>query len=148
MLRRWVDDATRGASDLGTDGIDLVWSEGEGKLPSEMDYPTKHIMTAPFTTDPSALQPKRLRSQPRKVGARQFKVGCGYAMNDGVAPTGILITRISDGWSWAIQGDSNLKPSLPIGLTCEHAYVVGLNAGVVAIFRIALNSLGPGIPPD
>jgi len=36
----------------------------------------------------------------------------------------------------------------PLGLTCQHAYSLGEIGGQVRVARVALNSLGPGTPPD
>jgi hypothetical protein len=77
---RWPGDQTRAADNLGTDGVDMVWSEGEGKEPSATEYPIRRIMTAPFTSDPAALVPRRLRSQPGQISSvYPWVVGCGYA---------------------------------------------------------------------
>ena len=98
---RWVGDYTRGAGDLGTDGVDLVWGYGEGKLPNDTNYPVASIMTAPFTNDPTALQARRLRSLPHgRIGGNQFEVGCGHAAYS--AWDDILVIRLSDGWSWVV----------------------------------------------
>jgi hypothetical protein len=146
---RWIGDDTKGAADLGTDGVDLVWTYGEGKQPSEVQYPTRSIMTAPFTTDPAALVPRRLRSQPYPyLGPTQFEVGCGYAAHPGGA-NDVLVVRLSDGASWLIPyAPPDFNASKPIGLTCEHVYVFGRFEGRDSIIRVKLDSLGAPMPPD
>jgi hypothetical protein len=50
-FRRWIGDPSKGAGNLGTDGIDLVWSYGEGKPPNSNEHPIRSIMTAPEPPD-------------------------------------------------------------------------------------------------
>src|SRR5690606_30746901 len=105
------------AHNIGTDGVDLVWSEGEGKEPHESQsaFPIRRIMTAPFTSDPASLMPRRLRSQPGQVAqVRPWVVGCGYAaMDNGGAQK--LVVRLSDGWMWNVPTTQPNHPfSLPV----------------------------------
>jgi hypothetical protein len=146
---RWVGDYTQGAGDLGTDGVDLVWTQGEGKQPNDTVYPIRSIMTAPFTSDPAALQPRRLRSQPHtNIGSVQFEVGCGYAAHDGAA-NDMVIVRLADGASWIIPTTyPDFMIYSAVGLTCEHVYILGNFSGVDNIIRVKLDSLGAPIPPD
>jgi hypothetical protein len=143
---RYIGDATRGAGNLGTDGTDLVWSEGEGKQPTDTLFPTRHIMTAPFTTDPNALQPKRLRSDPApKIGVSRFGVGCGFAAHG----MPVAIVRISDGYSWVLPDDiTGFGPWKVLGIDCTHVYLQGMLDGKLNIARIELASLGPPLAPD
>ena len=148
---RYLGDFTRGAADLGTDGVDLVWVYGEGKAPAaDQPYPVRSIMTAPFTTDPAALQPRRLRSSPRTcLGCNEATpVGCGYAALAG-DKNDTLVVRLSDGWSWPID---TLIPSyvynLAFGITCDEVYIGAHIGDHRTIVRIRLDSLGPGIAPD
>ncbi len=147
-LVRWIGDATRGAADLGTDGVDLVWNQGEGKAPSETKYPIRDIMTAPYTTHPDALAPRRLRSQPRNsFGVYAFAVGCGralYPLGNGT----LLLVRIADGASWTIGPDEHTEFLEHIGLSCEHLYGLAQVDGVLTIARVRLDALGEPMPPD
>jgi hypothetical protein len=151
-FRRWVDDSTRGAANLGTDGVDLAWSEGEGKEPNDDFYPVRSIMTAPFTTDPATLRPRRLRSHPAEVLAiHTMKVGCGYAAHlDGQG--GILVVRLSDGWSWTVPNTETQELTNPIGVTCDEVFALGYvgepPTKETIIARVRLDSLGSGLPPD
>ena len=149
---RYVGDATRGATNLGTDGVDMMWTEGEGKLPTEThaSYTARHIMTSPFTTDPSAVVPRRLRSDP-SVGTIQFyQVACGHgAHGGGTQPT--IVVRISDGWSWVMaptSSSSDYYIDSVVGMSCEHVYVLGKFGPQWRLARIRLDSLGPGEAPD
>jgi hypothetical protein len=148
---RYVGDATRGAGNLGTDGVDLAWSYGEGKQPGDKvsTYPKRDIMTAPFTSDPAALKPRRLRSDPMAgMAAAPFQVGCGYAAH-GRLTAPVVVVRIADGQSWSIPilgSDFHLQET--IGVTCDHVYALAEIGGRWNVARIRLDSLGPGVPPD
>jgi hypothetical protein len=150
---RYLGDGTRGAANLGTDGTTLVWSYGEGKKPMDdlTKFPVRSIMTAPFTTDPSKLAPKRLRSDPNiYMSGGTFRVACGYAANGGKAASQpLVVVRLKDGVSWVVP------PTQPgfvflevLGITCDHVYAFMHLGGRYNIARIRLDSLGPGLPPD
>jgi len=147
---RWFGDTSRGAANLGSDGIDMVWSEGEGKPPGDGIYPVRRIMTAPFTTDPDKLEARRLRSDLSGLfglDRGKFKVGCGYAGHDGAVPQDKLIVRIEDGWSWELKHTDDWKWGRVLGFTCEEVFIgTGTVSGTIT--RVRLDSLGPGIPPD
>ncbi len=106
-------------------------------------------MTAPFTIDPAALKPKRLRSDPSvSMGSQGFQVACGRAAHGG-GNQPVVVVNLADGLSWL------LPPALgsdvyfyTIGLTCDHVYLSGQFGGRTNIARIRLDSLGPGLPPD
>jgi hypothetical protein len=161
-LLHWQNDYSRGAGHFGTDGVDMVWSQGEDRDYSKSElFPSKSIMTAPFTTDPAQAQAKarRLRSEPGTLIARplgKFAVGCGYAARAGYMNTDLkyamVVVRLSDGYSWIFPGGSdvnNLSWDEVLGITCEDIFVnVGVKDLYGTISRIRLDSLGPGIPPD
>jgi hypothetical protein len=142
------------AADLGTDGTDLVWTEGAGGWSSGL--PTVvNIMTAPFTTDPAKLKPRRLRSeQTYGFGTTPFVVGCGYAMR-GIT-VAMRIVRLSDGVSWRLDKTANWTWETAVAINCTEAFidVIELPAGRRGktdgggLVRIRLDSLGPGIAPD
>ncbi len=148
-------DTSKGASALGTDGVDMVWAYGEGKGPGEEPYPKCSVMTSPFTKDPKLLKPKRLRSFPGSCHeVAEWEVGCGHAAHD--TEDGTMVVRLSDGVSWLIKG---LPPKdgdpftffsfqEAVAITCNEVFV-RTNVGSVAnIGRVELAALGPGIPPD
>ena len=113
-------------------------------------------MAAPFTTDPSALAPKRLRSWPsNRLPVRPMAVGCGYAAY-GYSPGHTLIVRIEDGVSWELPSTNCTPPNFAgdwcfehvSGITCDHVYVNGGIDLASNQTRIAIAELGPGTPPD
>ncbi|MBK9259825.1 MAG: hypothetical protein IPM54_08305 [Polyangiaceae bacterium] len=145
---RWVGDWTRGAGNFGTDGIDMVWCQGEGKAPNETKFPIRSIMTAPFTTDPAKLQPRRLRALPtNRISGAPAQVGCGYAALEGPA-NDLIVTRLSDGWSWFVPNTVERRLSTALGLTCTELFATGEINGRYTIARVRLDSLGTGLPPD
>ena len=149
IFERYPGDYTRGATDFGTDGVDMVWARGEGKDPAEYQYPTRDLMTAPFTTDPQTMQPRRVRSVVRPtIGTEQWVVGCGYAAHHG-GNNDHMVVRLSDGVSWTIPmifPDFNAYKA--IGLTCDEVFLLGRYDGRDTIVRIRIDSLGPGAPAD
>jgi hypothetical protein len=145
-----VGDTSQGSANLGTDGVDLVWTHGEGRAPGEFAYPVRSVMTAKFTTDPAALQPRRLRSDPNTGMGNDyhaFAVGCGFAARSGGNGGDLAITRLVDGQGWHLPRTDSWRWSLPIGLTCEHVYVRSFD-GRPFISRLRLSTLGPGTPAD
>ncbi|MEO8800807.1 MAG: hypothetical protein ABI551_23150 [Polyangiaceae bacterium] len=105
-------------------------------------------MTSPFTTDPSKLAPRRLRSAvPKGFETSQIKVGCGYAARANGA--NLRIVHLSDGTSWVLPNNSPWSWVNPLAVTCDEVFVtVGIGSGSTNIARVRLASLGPGIPPD
>ena len=156
-LIRWPDDFDQGAYNIGTDGKDMVWTHGTNHEDGEGVYLTKSVMTAPFTTDPAELErtQRRLRSDPAYGYGLNFRLGCGYAVHDAGRSNGMLIVRLSDGVSWLIpyRPDRNFEMDFPHGITCDELFVGALYEKADGkreqnIFRIRLDSLGPGIAPD
>lgn len=147
-LFTYGNDMSRGAANIGTDGKDIVWTYGEGRLPSEFSYPTMSIMTAPYTTDPAALQPRRLRSDSTGWGTATFAVGCGYAGHRGL-DVDAWITRLKDGVAWRLAGkpEANWGWVQVLGFTCDEVFL-RLHGPVETIARIKLDSLGPGLPAN
>jgi hypothetical protein len=125
----------------------MVWSYGEGKLPNETTYPIRSVMTSPFTTDPDAVVPRRLRSEPPfAMGVDGWEVGCGYAAH--YAGYFLLVVRLSDGWSWQVPNAPGRSFGRAIGVTCEEVFGLGDFGDHGNIARVRLDSLGPGEPPD
>lgn len=146
---RFVGDSTRGAADLGTDGKHLVWSQGEGKKPKEPVYPKRSVMTAPFTSNPTAVKPRRLRSAPyENIGSQQWVVGCGFAAHS-ARGNDLVIVRLPDGQAWFVEQQlPDFALFSPLGLTCEEAFFVGRFGGRLSIARLRLDSLGDGVAAD
>ena len=152
-LIAYPDHGARGAMNVGTDGIDIVWSYGEGKAPYEFGlYPQMSIMTAPYTTDPAALAPRKLRADmSTSIGTahNQFAVGCGYAGR----PThtgGAEIVRLADGDAWLLNGDEHWLWSRVHGITCTELFLESWDKDTLVynMARVPLASLGAPLPPD
>jgi hypothetical protein len=162
-LIRWYGDDTKGAGNFATDGVDMVWTYGEGQSPSGSDYLVRSVMTAALTTDPAVLETtaKRLRSDPGPMGSAPYGMGCGFAgrslyvpaSTDGGADTSALfVVRLSDGVSWEIMGppfDSGMHFAGVLGMSCDEIFALAqFPDDAVSVVKIRLDSLGPGTPPD
>ncbi len=161
-LLRWYGDPTRGASNFGTDGKDMVWTYSEGANACTNDPPKPEVWTAPYTTDPAQVQATahRLRSDVRGMSTDRYAVGFGYAARDSTfrspMANSIFLVRLSDGYSWVIPGSPQTDPltfSTVLGFTQDEIFVfAGMlqpgGLGGTTIVRIRLDSLGPGTPPD
>lgn len=155
-LLRWYGDFSRGAGNFATDGVHMVWTQGEGKPPggSYMDYATTSIMTAPFTTDPATLNStaRRLRSDPGAGILNLFEtyvVGCGRAAH--FTGEGLFIVRLSDGYSWLVGNRPELSFGKAVGISCDEVFVLARGPSPTSsttIARIGLGSLGAPLPPD
>lgn len=153
-----ADDPTRGAAAPGTDGIDLVWMEGSGRGPDDYVYPVRSIMTAPFTTNPVDLAPRRLRSDvhAHDTGAsdESWVVGCGRAARAGADRSDVQIVRLSDGQAWFLPHQEFIWESAAVtGLTCDEIFLTVLTwvdgePQGITVQRIRLDALGDGVPPD
>ncbi|HEX7666561.1 MAG TPA: hypothetical protein VF407_18670 [Polyangiaceae bacterium] len=139
-------NATSTATDFGTDGVDMVWTEGRDEQGYEGPFTTIDTMTAPYTTDPGAVVKRRLRSETTQPGDRAFAVGCGYAAHpySEVSGAGLRIVRVADGRSWRIDTHT---ADLVLGITCTEIFV-GFGEENARIGRIRLDSLGPGEAPN
>jgi hypothetical protein len=143
-------DWSKGACCFGTDGIDMVWVEGEGRTQPQKPYASASLMTAPFTSTPTAIQKRRLRSADPKF-AWPSTVGCGRAAQRETAmPVDrVRVTRVSDGHSWSLPVGTGWYVAEPLALTCDELYAsVYYAGGAFTIARIRLDSLGPGVPAD
>ena len=80
-LHGYGDDPSRAVGALGTDGVDMVWLEGEGTTAEPGVFASRSIYGAPLTTEPTELQPRRLRVwQGRHLDTVYPPVvGCGHA---------------------------------------------------------------------
>jgi hypothetical protein len=141
----------RGFGDLGTDGTDLVWIDAQGRASQSSSSPftTLTIMTAPFTTEPSAVVPRRLRTEEGpSFDVRNFVVGCGFAAR--ANGYHVRIVRLSDGRSWVLANAPGAPVAweLPLALTCTELFASVRSGGATRTARVRLDSIGPGIPPD
>ena len=145
------DGVANGFADLGTDGHDLVWLRGQARSEPWGPYATLEVVTSPYTNNPGALVPRRLRSEVSATGARPFSVGCGYALRD--TEKDIRLVRISDGTSWTFPiaaGNGSLRWNSSVGVTCDEIVLVAAIPATKAytVARLRIDSLGPGTPAD
>jgi len=147
-LVRWPGDPTHGAGALGTDGTDMVWLQGDKEADAGNYYPNLSFWTAPFTTDPAALVPRRLRSMAMKnFQMERVQVGCGYASID-AGIYGIAVVRLSDGQGWYVPDSDNQNFNRTLAVTCDEIFVRAIIGGKINVARIRLDSLGPGVAAD
>jgi hypothetical protein len=150
-LVRWPHDNTQGADVPGTDGVDLVWTYGSGHPPGEGAYAKQDWMTAPFSLDAAtiAASARRFHSAPF-VGPFPIAVGCGKVA--AAVGNSAMISRLSDGQTWTIPGTgTGFRVNKVLALSCEEFFFVGIEAPksqAANIYRIRLDSLGPGSPAD
>lgn len=161
-LLRWYDDPSRGAGDFGTDGVDMVWVEGDGKPPGGWyhEFENKQIRAAPFTTDPVVAQGqgRRLRSLPKEQAVTDpneaFVVGCGLAAHTSRVPCRMTVIRLSDGYAWFVPCAEPLQDwywHQTLGITCEEVFVLAghqKEAFTPTIARVRLDSLGEPVAPE
>jgi len=164
-LLTYGQDETRGYGDLGTDGKDLVWTQGE-RVDTSAVYPRLSIATSPYATSTAALKPRILRSDISGYGfgTSTFVVGCGYAARSTfLEPTPgsfvniVILVRLSDGHAWMLPDDpsTGFAYRTALGLTCDELYALveiregdgGTAASHFNVARVRLDSLGPGVPP-
>jgi hypothetical protein len=149
-------DTTRGAGDLGTDGVDLVWAQGSNRTDPNGGFPTEAVMTAPYGVDPTTLVSRRVRSSASQaLAGSPFTVGCGYAARWGGTPGGtvndseIVLVRLSDGRAWRFPSSVGAwRWVRPVAITCSEFFVAVRSSGQDSFARVRLDSLGPGSPAD
>jgi hypothetical protein len=140
---------THGYGDLGTDGKDLVWVEAQGRKAVTDPFDTYTIMTAPFTSSPSAVQPRRVRSETGPAfGTSGFVVGCGHSARTNGTHTRVV--RLSDGRSWLLPSTAGASWiwGNPLALTCDELFASASVDGTMRVVRTRLDSLGPGVAAD
>ena len=148
------NDWMQGADDVATDGTSLVWDEASGRSDPNQPFPVVSVMTAPYTTDPTQLQKRRLRSEtPLTFSMAEPVVGCGYAAHwiETTGPAyGIRVIRLSDGWSWTLLAPASAPVGWqgPLGITCQEIFARVLLKPQLTVVRVRLDSLGPGTAPD
>lgn len=157
------EDFLHGYGDLASDGVQMVWHEGDRTDYTQV-YPRLSIVVSNYTTDPSTAQRRVFRSNitGNGFGTTPWVVGCGYAARSStLEPTpgnfivATVIVRLSDGVMWQLPDD----PAFPIGwrrplaLTCTEFFGLvqepGIDGAILSmnIARVRLDSLGPGTPP-
>jgi len=127
-------DTLEGTSNFGTDGKDMVWTQGQRDGPElTAVYDRFFLMTAPFSPDPAVVgSTARLVREERDGWIREderapYRVGCGYAAH--LTLNGELaVTRLSDGADWLVE---RLPPpertswgfGKVLGVTCSEVFV-------------------------
>jgi len=126
--RRQARQLARDAGALVTDGRDMVWF-GDAAGPA--------LYTAPFTTDPARLAPRRLRParQPYiDIGAGV--VGDGFALHNEDGE--LIVTRLSDAAAFTIPPRGSARWGAPLWIDGrELAVVEEAPAGAMAAGHIA-----------
>jgi hypothetical protein len=155
------EDPKRGYGDLGTDGVDMVWSEGT-RTDVDKPYPRLSVMTSAFATKGASLNPRFLRSDITGYGfgITPFVVGCGYAARStifepspGTFANGMFVVRLSDGVAWRLPDNVGMfQWRTPLAITCDEIFAlvqVKPEAGTAFfnIARLRLDALGSGTPP-
>ncbi|MCC6648799.1 MAG: hypothetical protein IT374_24940 [Polyangiaceae bacterium] len=144
-LLRYFGDYEKSAQRWSTDGVDMVWVEGDGPQSSIYVHPKMTVMTAPYSTDAEVIQQTKrsLGPSPAQMAANvPFPVGCGYAATPWYTDTanGLAIVRLSDGVWWRLVPNLYPYAARPLGVTCEHVYYEFANQ----VLRVRLASLPPG----
>jgi hypothetical protein len=145
-LIEFRNDLSRGASNLGSDGKDIVWTQGAGRKPGTGGlYPEVSVMTATYTTDPARLAPRRLRrdlSPGIGTALLQFAVGCGHAGRPLASGRDVEIIRLSDGAGFVLRGSDSWSWERVLGFSCEEAFVgVRSRAQPFGVARVPLSAL-------
>lgn len=156
-------DISAWAGGFRTDGKDMVWVEAFGRSSPSYAAPWAviNLMAAPFTTDASAIQKRRLRSgSTTDLSSGNWEtVGCGYASFTSGSPSQHAIVRLSDGRSWGFDdvkgvdagadgGAEGLVFGNVMAITCDEVFLEGHSGYVDRLVRIRLDDLGPGTPAD
>ncbi len=145
--RQLIADPVGDVDGFDTDGTTMVWVVGFGNGPTSGTLPVAQLWTAPFTTDPTLLRPRRLATFTNGdlTGRRQFAAG-RYALASGGGDAWIF--DVATGAYWHLfppPGETYidvvfLNPT-EVGLT-----VRGVPGGGENVRRLRLDSLGPMTP--
>ena len=111
---------------LGTDGVDMVWLEGQRPTGAPGVFAARSIDSAPFTTEPSVLQPRLLRAWPGEQLDTIYPpaVGCGHAAFVDPSTYTLIVVRLQDGAGWSIRSPAGNTYSwnLPLAITCSEVF--------------------------
>jgi hypothetical protein len=143
---RYPGNYEKSAMRWSTDGVDMVWIEGEGPQTSLYVHPKMTLMTAPYSTDAAQIQATKRAVGPDPVRSAPLAlvVGCGYTtsawINDEETANGLAIVRLADSTWWKLHPAVVPYATRPLGITCTHVYYEFANQ----ILRIRLDSLPVG----
>jgi hypothetical protein len=117
-LIKLVDATPELVYDIRTDGTTLVWLQSASSGIEQ--WVPADIWLSPFTTDPSKLQPKKLRQHPRaSIGATSKRIGGGFyaaiepekSGPNSYSPNHRLhLYRLSDGRHWELPRFEDISP--------------------------------------
>lgn len=149
-------DWTKGAGGLASDGVSLVWSQGDGRPTPNSVFDQARVMGTGFTTTPPDGGKVIGTTSPIGAFTNPGVVGCGYLARQGAIPLdagtsdpqGILLFRLSDGRQWELPNvvGTALRWGQPLALTCTELFAVALvgSPPVATLARVRLDSIGPG----
>ncbi|MBX3271950.1 MAG: hypothetical protein KF729_16900 [Sandaracinaceae bacterium] len=89
-----------------TDGVDFAWFEGYDRHPDGR-YDRLELWTAPFTRDPAALSPRRVRAMEIRSGSMY---GGGWYVVQRGAPNGYDVVNVRDGSLRRIAAGGGVMP--------------------------------------
>ncbi|MBX3268698.1 MAG: hypothetical protein KF729_00470 [Sandaracinaceae bacterium] len=91
---------------FGTDGVDLAWFEGYDRQP-DGHYARLELWTAPYTRDPAALAPRRVRDMDLRGGSMY---GGGWYLVRRGASAGYDIVDVRDGSLRRLESGGSTLP--------------------------------------
>lgn len=108
QIRHFLGTPDHDISVLATDGKLIVWKEGSNPVPQpdgSVAWFNFKLYSSPFTTDPTALQPRLLMTDvPRDFSwlriANGFLSGIYSVQTKPARETAALVVRLSDGRAW------------------------------------------------
>lgn len=143
---------------FATDGDDMVWTRGVGRISSNQ-YTSYEMWTAKFTTSPSGVVKHRLRAVEASSSNTPRVVGCGHVAHQlygHVEPfpqMGFRLIRLADGRTWDVLSNSaeqtgGFRFEEPHAITCDEVFVEAYHGSNGFLTRIKISSLGPGTSGD
>jgi hypothetical protein len=94
------DDGSEAAS-LESDGVDMAWYQGYERGIDFLDFGRVELWSAPFTTDPAELRPRRVTVRTRPVIGSDNMVGSSYVALLAEVE-GNVVVRLRDGVRWTV----------------------------------------------
>jgi hypothetical protein len=121
-----------GAWNVGTDGIDVVWTEGA------VDANTgsggeRRVLRAPWPRGGAALEGSAEAIDPDRRGIDPFTVGCGGAVHSGEHPDDKVVS--GDGRIDTLPASNGLRWGKALALSCTSVWL-RLNAPIAALARV------------
>jgi hypothetical protein len=123
----------KSAGNVGTDGEQMVWTERSSGGEA-------WIMAAPFTTDPAALDARRVAIDPNPaIGAAPFAVGCGRAGH--ATPSGPIVVDLRTGAARRLGAVRGVVWGEILGLGCAEVFATYFVGSRANIARLPIDSL-------